>query len=269
VNPESLPDATGGGEVRFEGVEHRYPTRPDATVLAGVDLVLKPGETVALVGRSGAGKSTLARLLPRFFDTTRGRVRLDGVDVRDLDLEELRRAIATVSQEPVLFSGTIAENIAYGNPEATLEEIEGAARDAYIDELVRSLPDGFETKVGERGVQLSGGQRQRVALARALLANPRVLILDEATSHLDAESEAAIQKALDKLLTGRTALVIAHRLSTVRRADRIVVLDRGQIAEQGTHDELMAAAGLYHHLVELQLLDENAERQNAQPAPGV
>lgn len=249
----------GGGEVRFEGVEHRYPSRPDALVLKGVDLTVRPGETVALVGRSGAGKSTLARLLPRFFDPTGGRVLLDGVDVRRLALEELRCAIATVAQEPVLFGGTLAENIAYGRPDADREAIERAARHAHIHELVASLPDGYETPVGERGVQLSGGQRQRIALARALLADPRVLILDEATSHLDAESEAAIQKALDALLEGRTALVIAHRLSTVRRADRIVVLDRGRIVEQGTHASLMAEGGLYRHLVELQLLDENGE----------
>lgn len=254
---KALP--AGQGEVRFEGVEHRYPTRPDAAVLKKVDLVLRPGETVALVGRSGAGKSTLAKLVPRFFDPTRGRVLLDGLDVREAELEELRRAIATVAQEPTLFSGTLAENIAYGRPEATREEIERAARDAYIDAMVRALPDGYETTVGERGVQLSGGQRQRVALARALLSNPRLLILDEATSHLDAESEAAIQKALDVLLKDRTALVIAHRLSTVRRADRIVVLDQGTIVEEGTHEALMEAGGLYRHLVELQLLDENAD----------
>ncbi|MCB9593624.1 MAG: ATP-binding cassette domain-containing protein [Sandaracinaceae bacterium] len=255
ADPTPLPP--GGGELRLEGVTHRYPTRPDVTVLEGLDLVVRPGETVALVGRSGAGKSTLARLLPRFMDPTFGRIRLDGVDLRELALEELRTAIATVSQEPVLFSGTIAENIAYGAKDATQEEIEQAARDAYIDDLVRSLPDGYATLVGERGVALSGGQRQRVAIARALLAQPRLLILDEATSHLDAESEAAIQKALDKLLADRTALIIAHRLSTVRRADRIVVVDKGQILEQGTHAELMGRDGLYRRLVELQLLDEN------------
>ncbi len=271
-DPEPLPSPVRG-EVRFEGVEHRYPTRPDVAVLRGFDLVLSPGETVALVGRSGAGKTTLARLLPRFFDPVKGRVSLDGVDVRRLRLADLRGALATVSQEPVLFSGSIAENIAYGRPDATREEIEKAARDAYLGELIESLPEGLETVVGERGVQLSGGQRQRVAIARAMLADPRVLILDEATSHLDAESESAVQAALDALLRGRTALVIAHRLSTVRRADRIVVLDRGRVVEEGKHEELMATGGLYRHLVELSLLDDNgtesAASENRSPAARV
>ncbi len=260
ADPEPLP--AGGGEVRFERLTHRYPTRPDVTVLDDVDLTIAPGETVALVGRSGAGKSTLVKLLPRFFDPTRGRVRLDGVPIDRLRLDELRGAIATVAQEPALFSGTVAENIAYGRADATRAEIERAAADAAIDETIRGLPDGYDTEVGERGVQLSGGQRQRVAIARALLADPRLLILDEATSHLDAENEAAIQTALDKLLAGRTAIVIAHRLSTIRKADRIVVLDRGRVVESGTHEALMERGGLYRHLVELSLLDE---RQNAPP----
>jgi len=254
---DPTPMPAGHGEVRFDGVSHAYPSRPDVPVLEGIDLRIEPGETVALVGRSGAGKTTMAKLLPRFFDPARGRVQLDGVDVRELSLDALREAVATVAQEPVLFSGTIAENIAYGAHDATREDVERAAKDAYVDEFVRALPDGYETLVGERGVSLSGGQRQRVALARALLADPRVLVLDEATSHLDAESESAIQKALDILLDGRTALIIAHRLSTVRRADRILVLDRGRIVEQGDHDTLMASEGLYRRLVELQLLDEN------------
>jgi ABC transporter fused permease/ATP-binding protein len=258
-DPLPLPPVDGrrGGEVRFVGIEHRYPTRPDVPVLRGLDLTLSPGETVALVGRSGAGKSTVAKLIPRFFDPAEGQVTLDGVDVRHLRLRELRSAIATVSQEPILFSGSIAENIAYGRPEASRADIERAAHDAYLDELIATLPEGLDTVVGERGVQLSGGQRQRVAIARAMLADPRVLILDEATSHLDAESESAVQAALESLLRGRTALVIAHRLSTVRRADRIVVLDRGRIVEEGQHDALMAAGGLYRRLVELSMLDEN------------
>ncbi len=257
--PSELPamENRAGGEVRFEAVEHRYPARPDVAILRGLELTLTPGETVALVGRSGAGKSTVAKLIPRFFDPSSGRVRLDGVDVRQLRLRELRAAIATVAQEPVLFSGTIAENIAYGRPDASRAEVERAAHDAYLDELVATLPEGLETRVGERGVQLSGGQRQRVAIARAMLAGPRVLILDEATSHLDAESESAVQAALDKLLEGRTALVIAHRLSTVRRADRIVVLDRGRVVEEGGHEALMANGGLYRRLVELSMLEEN------------
>jgi ABC transporter fused permease/ATP-binding protein len=259
-DPVALPSPVRG-EVTFDNVTLRYPTRPDVTVLRNIDLTLRPGESLALVGRSGAGKTSIARLILRFFDPVGGSVKLDGIDVRHLRLRELRSSIATVAQEPVLFSGTIAENIAYGRPEATREEIEKAAADAYLDDVVKVLPDGLETVVGERGVQLSGGQRQRVAIARAMLADPKVLILDEATSHLDAEGESAVQAALAKLLEGRTSLVIAHRLSTVRRADRIVVVDRGRIVEEGTHESLMVAAGLYRHLVELSLLDENGREQ--------
>jgi ABC transporter fused permease/ATP-binding protein len=244
----------GGGAIGFEGVDFAYPARPLDKVLRGIDLDVKEGELVALVGRSGAGKSTLASLVQRFYDPAAGRVLIDGVDVRELRLAELRALIATVAQEPVLFSGTIEENIAYARPSATLDEVKEAAREAHADAFINTFPDGYQTLVGERGVKLSGGQRQRIAIARAILANPRVLILDEATSNLDAESEALVQEALGRLMRGRTTLVIAHRLSTVRDADRIVVLDEGRIAEIGPHDTLMQARGVYHKLVEHQVV---------------
>ena len=194
----------------------------------------------------------LTRLVPRFYDVAEGVVRVGGEDIRELSLEALRGAIAIVPQDPVLFSGTIAENIAYGREGATQEQIERAARDANAHEFIRDFPDGYETRVGERGVQLSGGQRQRVAIARAIVKDPRLLILDEATSSLDSESEALVQAALDRLMVGRTSLVIAHRLSTVRGADRIAVMEAGRVAELGTHDELMERGGLYRRLVEQQ-----------------
>jgi len=211
---------------------------------------------VALVGPSGAGKTTLANLLPRFWDVTSGRITLDGVDIRSLRLAHLRHSIGIVPQEPVLFSGPVAENIAYGRPEASPAEIEAAARAAHAHEFVERLPQGYATLVGERGVKLSGGQRQRIAIARALLKDPAVLILDEATSSLDAESERLIEAALELLLKGRTTLIIAHRLSTVRRADRLVVLDRGRVVEEGTHDELLALGRLYARLYQRQFRDE-------------
>jgi ABC transporter fused permease/ATP-binding protein len=246
----------GKGAVRFEGVSFAYPARSAQPVLREVDLVVAPGEKVALVGPSGAGKSTVLNLLYRFYDVDAGRVTFEGVDVRDLPLAELRHALAIVSQEPVLFSGTIRDNIAYGRDGATAAEIEQAAKDSYAHDFIAGFPDGYDTLVGERGTKLSGGQKQRIAIARALLANPRVLILDEATSNLDAESEAQVQAALTRIMEGRTTIIVAHRLSTIRDADRIVVIDNAGIAEQGRHDELIARRGVYHRLVEHQVIGE-------------
>jgi len=251
------PLPPGKGAIKLEGVSFAYPTRKGQPVLTGVDLEIKPGEVVALVGPSGAGKSTILSLLYRFYDVDAGRVLFEGVDVRELDLGQLRKALAMVAQEPVLFSGTIRDNIAYGRDDATPSEIEQAARDAYAHDFITGFPDGYDTVIGERGTKLSGGQKQRVALARAIIANPRVLILDEATSNLDAESEAAVQAALERLMEGRTTLIVAHRLSTVRDADRIVVIDDAGVVEQGRHEELMARAGTYARLVEHQLIADH------------
>lgn len=242
------------GRLVLEGVDFSYPSRPDVPVLVGLELEVEPGELVALVGPSGAGKSTVASLVLRLYDPTGGRVTLDGADLRELDPSWLRDQIGVVAQEPILFSTSIAENIRYGRPRATAEEVEAAARAANAHDFIAALPDGYATEVGERGVRLSGGQRQRVAIARALLKDPRILLLDEATSALDAESEALVREALARLLAGRTALVIAHRLSTVRDATRVVVLDDGRVAETGTHRELMERAGVYRRLVDRQLL---------------
>jgi subfamily B ATP-binding cassette protein MsbA len=254
--PMPLPQPVRG-EVRFERVSFRYRDAGDAPwTLREIDLTVAHGEVVALVGPSGAGKTTLVSLLPRFWDVTEGRIRLDGVDVRDLRLTELRGAVGVVPQEPALFSGTVGENIAYGRPLATRMEIEAAAEAAHAHEFVVRLPDGYATLVGERGVKLSGGQRQRIAIARALLKNPAVLILDEATSNLDNESERLIEDAMERLLAGRTTLIIAHRLSTVRRADRLIVLDHGRIVEEGTHASLLAQGGLYSRLYQRQFRDD-------------
>jgi ATP-binding cassette subfamily B protein len=242
------------GHVRFQDVHFRYPSRPEAAVLRGVSLEARPGQRVALVGPSGAGKSTLLSLLLRFYDPHAGHILLDGQDVRDHDLNELRGGMALVPQDVVLFGGSIAENIGYGRPGASQQEIEHAARLANAHDFISALPDGYATRVGERGVQLSGGQRQRVAIARALLRDPAVLILDEATSSLDAQGEGLVLEALDRLMAGRTVLVVAHRLSTVRNADRIYVLDDGEVVESGTHAELMERpAGTYRNLSILQL----------------
>jgi ABC transporter fused permease/ATP-binding protein len=247
----------GRGAIRFAGVSFAYPSRPGQPVLTDVTLDLAPGEVVALVGPSGAGKSTILSLLYRFYDVSAGQILVEGVDVRQLKLGELRKALAMVAQEPVLFSGSITDNIAYGKPGATAAEIEAAARDAHAHAFIAGFPDGYATVIGERGTKLSGGQKQRIALARALLADPRVLILDEATSNLDAESEAAVQAALARLMAGRTTIIVAHRLSTVRDADRIVVIEGARVVEQGRHDELMARRGTYHRLVEHQLIADH------------
>jgi ABC transporter fused permease/ATP-binding protein len=252
--PVALP--AGKGAIRFEGVTFAYPARRGQTVLDHVDLEVRPGEVVALVGPSGSGKSTILSLLYRFYDVDGGRVLVEGTDVRTLRLGELRRALAMVAQEPVLFSGTIRENIAYGRDGATEGEIIAAAKDAAAHDFISGFPDGYATVIGERGTKLSGGQKQRIALARALIADPRVLILDEATSNLDSESEAAVQTALARLMHGRTTIIVAHRLSTVRDADRIVVIDNARVVEQGHHDELMERRGTYHRLVEHQLIND-------------
>ncbi len=234
------------GTIAFEGVSFRYDE--GRRVLSDIDLAIAPGETLALVGPSGGGKSTLCHLLPRFYELDAGRITIDGLDIRDCTLPSLRGSIGIVQQDTFLFAGTIRDNIAYGDFDATDEAIERAARLASIDDFVRSLPDGYATQVGERGVTLSGGQRQRVAIARVFLKNPRILILDEATSALDNTTEVQIQRALDELSVGRTTLVVAHRLTTVRNADRIVVLTANGIEEQGTHDELLTKDGTYARL---------------------
>lgn len=242
------------GALKFENVQFRYPSRPDISVLNGVSFEAKQGETVALVGPSGSGKSTIASLVLRFYDPDQGRITIDGIDSKDLGLTFLRNQMAIVPQDVILFGGTIRENIEYGKPGATQQEIEEAAKKANAHIFIDSFPEKYETVVGERGIQLSGGQRQRIAIARAVLKDPRILILDEATSSLDSESERLVQEALDKLMVGRTSLVIAHRLSTIRKADRILVLDKGLISENGKHEELLAKEnGLYKGLLELQM----------------
>ncbi len=240
------------GHIALEDVHFAYPSRPDAPVLAGLQLELRPGEVVALVGPSGGGKSTVAALLSRFYDPQQGRIVLDGVDYRELKPDWLREQVGVVSQEPILFATSIEDNIRYGRPGASRAEVEAAARAANAHDFISSFPEGYGTLVGERGVRLSGGQKQRVAIARALLKDPRLLILDEATSALDAESEHLVQEALDRLMEGRTTLVIAHRLSTVKAADRVAVIDQGHVVEQGTHAELLESDGLYRRLVERQ-----------------
>jgi ATP-binding cassette, subfamily B, bacterial MsbA len=259
LSPVPIPTPTLG-QVAFEAVSFRYHPDPEQPwTLEGIDLTCAPGEVVALVGPSGAGKTTLVSLIPRFWDPDRGRILLDGVDIRSLRLADLRSVIAIVPQDPALFSGTVRENIAYAKPGASMADVEAAARAAHAHEFVARLPAGYETVVGERGIKLSGGQRQRVAIARAVLKDPAILILDEATSSLDTESEQLIEDALSKLLVGRTTLIIAHRLSTVRRADRLLVMDHGRITESGSHAELLALGGLYARLYQKQFRDQSLE----------
>jgi ATP-binding cassette subfamily B protein len=250
--PGAIDPGTIRGEIELDDIWFSYsdadPVPDDSWVMEGVDLHVPPGQTLALVGATGAGKSTFAKLVSRFYDPQKGRVLVDGHDLKGVQQQALRRQLGIVPQEGFLFSGSVRENLAFGRPEASLEEIESAIATVGATEFVAGLPDGIETEVGERGVQLSAGQRQLIAFARALLAEPRILILDEATSNVDVRTEKTIEKGLERLLHGRTAIVIAHRLSTIRRAGKIVVLEHGKIVEQGTHDDLIAANGVYAKL---------------------
>jgi ATP-binding cassette, subfamily B, bacterial MsbA len=252
--------------VKFENVGFSYNCEAsDIPVLHDIDLEAERGEVIAIVGSSGSGKSTLVHLIPRFFDVTHGRLLIDGLDVRDVTLASLREQIGIVTQETVLFNDTVRNNIAYGQPNVPLKNVEAAARAALAHDFIKMLPAGYDEVIGERGVRLSGGERQRIAIARALLKNAPILILDEATSALDSESEALVQSALHNLMSGRTVFVIAHRLSTVRRADRIVVIENGTIADIGAHENLMTKLGTYRRLYELQFADFEQKMEPAKP----
>ncbi len=250
--PDAIPLPKVRGEIRFEDVWFAFPDEPDRMVLKGLNLVIEPGQTVAILGGTGSGKSSVINLIPRFHDVVRGRVCIDGIDVRRVRLADLRSHIGFVPQETFLFSATVRDNIAFGRPDASQEEIEAAARLAQAHEFIMALPNGYDTRVGERGIGLSGGQKQRIALARALLMDPAILILDEATSSVDTETEYEIQKALEQVMATRTSVVIAQRLSTVKTADKVVVIKDGRVVEEGTHAELLAKGGEYTRLYHLQ-----------------
>jgi ATP-binding cassette subfamily B protein len=255
--PVQVPWPQGGASLTFDAVDFSYPSRPQTLALKGLSGQVGKGQTVAVVGPSGAGKTTLFALLMRFHDPRQGQVLMDGVPVSQMDLHDLRDRIALVPQEPVIFSGTVMENIRYGKPSATEQEVTEAARAAFAEEFIAQLPQGYDTYLGDRGVRLSGGQRQRIAIARAMLKNPPLLLLDEATSALDANSERMVQAALETAMQGRTTLVIAHRLATVKRADAIWVFDHGQLVERGTHTDLVQQGGLYARLAALQFTADN------------
>jgi ATP-binding cassette subfamily B protein len=263
--PGALPLTNVQGHVRFEDVSFGYDNV--SAVLQDVDIDATPGHVVALLGPTGSGKSTVVNLIPRFYDVTKGRITVDGVDIRDVTIESLRKNIGIVQQDVFLFVGTVRENIAYGRPDATQEEIERAAKAARIHDFIMSLPYGYDEWVGERGVTLSGGQKQRIAIARTLLLDPKILIFDDSTASVDSQTEFLIQQALHELMQGRTTFVIAQRLRTVMRADQIIVLDRGRIVQRGTHEELLAQEGLYRRIYDLELRDQEEALGHHPPQP--